>query len=181
MIEPSPPPPPGPPPPPQPPAASEPPGTARPSRRWFLAGGVALVLGGGAGVLAEILHESSPPSPAPPPAALSAAIEAERALLADLDATTGGSPHIRQLVAAVRADHAAHLSALRRTLRATTPVRPPHDVPVHGRPRTLAELRAAERKAAAVAAQHATALDGAAAALLASIAACEATHAELLR
>jgi hypothetical protein len=169
MIEPSPPPSPGPPP---------APGT---SRRWFLAGGAAVVLGGGAGVLAEILPESSPAPPAPPPAALEAAIDAERALLADLDATTGGSPHVRRLVAQARADHVAHLAALRRTLKATTPGHAPKPTPVHGRPRQLAELRAAETRAAAVAAQHAAALDGAAAALLASIAACEATHAELLR
>lgn len=177
MIEPSPQHVPGPPPAPDPQPPSDPP----PTRRWFLAGGAAVVLAGGAGVLAEILHESSPARPAPPPAALVAAIEAERALLADLDATTGGAPHVRRLIAAVRADHLAHLSVLRRTLKATTPMRAPKPAPVRGRPRKLAELSAAESHAAAVAAQHAAALDGAAAALLASIAACEATHAELLR
>ena len=140
-----------------------------------------MLLGGGAGVLAEILQESSPAPPPRPPAALAAAIEAERALIADLDATTGGAPHVRHLIAQARADHVAHLNALRKTLRALAPVPAPKPAPVHGRPRKLAELRAAETKAAAVAAQHAASLAGAAAALLASIAACEATHAELFR
>jgi hypothetical protein len=150
------------------------------SRRWLLAGGTALLLGGGAGVVTERLRHTEPAAPTTAPAALLAAVRAERALLADLDATTGGSPAVRAVIGQVRADHAAHLAALRGILagyssgRAATAKR-------HGRPRTLAQLHAAEEDAARTAAQHADALTGPAAALLASIAACEATHAELLR
>lgn len=150
------------------------------SRRWFLAGGAAVVLGGGAGVLAEVLHESSPAPAAPAPAALASAVEAERVLLATLDGMKGGH-QAPALLAQIRADHAAHLHALRRLL-ATYPRS--ISVPSHqggAQPRTLAQLRGVENQAATDAAQRAAALDGAAAALLASIAACEATHAELLR
>jgi hypothetical protein len=149
------------------------------SRRWFLAGGAAVLLGGGAGVLAEVLHENPPAPATPAPGALISAVDAERVLLATIDAMPDG-PH-RAVVAQIRADHTAHLHALRRLL-ATYP--PPTRTPSHPgftRPRTLAQLRGVETYAAADAARRAAALDGAAAALLASIAACEATHAELLR
>jgi hypothetical protein len=153
------------------------------SRRWFLAGGVAAVLGAGAGVAAEFVHDRHDVTPPPsPPPALKAAAEAERTLIADLDATTGGAPVVRRVIVQARADHAAHLAALSALLAAyrqpspsVSPSAPP------GTPRTLAQLRAAETKAAAAAARHADALRGKQAALLASIAACEATHAELLR
>jgi hypothetical protein len=141
---------------------------------------VAVLVGGGAGAAAEVLGRSEPAGPSAPPATLVAAAQAERALIADLDATAGGRAHARGRLAQVRADHAAHLTALRGVLagyaatEAATGRTP-------GRARTHAHLRAAELHAAQVAARHAAALDGAAAALLASIAACEATHAELLR
>lgn len=151
------------------------------SRRWFLAGGAAVLLGGGAGVLAEVLHEGSPTPASPAPAALVSAVDAERALIAALDAMPAGAHRSRAVVAQIRADHAAHLHALRRLL-ATYPQ--PAKTPGHPgfvQPRTLGQLRGVETHAARDAAQRAAALDGAAAALLASIAACEATHAELLR
>jgi hypothetical protein len=154
------------------------------SRRWFLVGGVAVLLGGGAGALAGELTRSTPtPAAAPlPPAALIAAVRAERALIADLDATTGGTPEVRRVIVAARADHAAHLATLTAILRAHH--RTPGETParrVRGTPRTRAQLRAAEEQAARAAARCAASLDGAEAAVLASIAACEATHAELLR
>jgi hypothetical protein len=153
------------------------------SRRWFLAGGAAALLGGGAGVAADFLHDAGPRPRPPAPAALRAAVAAERALIADLDATTGGAPEVRRIIAAARADHVAHLAALTDLLTRYRPA--PHasaSAPApRGAPRTLAQLRAAEQRAAAAAAQHATALFGAQAAMLASIAASEASHAELLR
>lgn len=150
------------------------------SRRWLLAGGVALVVGGGAGVGADFLSarpRSRPVSPPAPPAELLAAITAERALIADLDATTGGTPPVRQVIVQARADHAAHLRALRGALAGYAKHR---TTPQSGAPRTRAELRRAEERAAAAAGRRAAALSGAHAALLASIAACEATHAALL-
>src|SRR5690349_11543211 len=86
---------------PSPQPATGPPPQPGTSRRWFLAGGVAVVLGAGAGVLAEVLSEDEPPALVAPPAALVAAIEAERTLLADLDATTGGGHAVRQAIAQV--------------------------------------------------------------------------------
>ncbi|MDT4931580.1 MAG: hypothetical protein QOF92_4447 [Pseudonocardiales bacterium] len=156
------------------------------SRRWFLAGGAAVVLAAGGGVGADFLLTKRPsdqPPPAPPDALLAAA-ETERALIADLDATTGGAPAVRQVISQARANHAAHLSALRGLLAdyrtpSPTPSTSPTP-PVRGTPRTAAQLRAAEQRAAATAAQRASALDGTMAALFASIAACEATHAALL-
>jgi hypothetical protein len=167
-----------------------------PSRRWFLAVGAAGLLGAGGGVLAGLQTARRAPTPPPPPPprppqALLAAAEAERALIADLDATTGGVPDLRRVIAQVRDDHAAHLRALvallgqfehvpvRERRRRHVPARK-HRRP-RGTPRTLAQLRAAERRAATAAAEHASALDGGYAALLASVAACEATHAELLK
>jgi hypothetical protein len=152
------------------------------SRRWFLAGGAAVVLGAGAGVLAAAVQDSSPAPPPAPPDALLAAIAAERVLLADLVATTGGTPPVRRVIVQARADHAAHLAALTRLLAGfRMPSAAPSPAPPHGTPRTLAELRGREQQASVVAARNAAALDGGLATVLASIAACEATHAELLR
>ena len=155
------------------------------SRRWFLAGGVAVLLGAGAGVAAEFLtHDSPAPDQPHPPQVLLDAVAAEQALLADLDATTGGAAQVRAVIGQVRADHAAHLAALRGLVdsygvpdRATAS---PSPSPARGTPRTRAALQAAEVRASAVAARRAAALSGGRAALFASIAASEATHAELL-
>jgi hypothetical protein len=141
------------------------------------------VVAAGAGVAAEFVHDRRTTSPPPePPAALAAAADAERALIADLDATTGGAPVVRRVIVQTRADHAAHLAALTELLaRYRQPSASASPAPPRGTPRTLAQLRAAETGASAAAVRHASALHGAQAALLASIAACEATHAELLR
>jgi hypothetical protein len=163
------------------------------SRRWFLAGGAAVLLGAGAGLAAEFAtHEKpAPPQPPTPPRALVDAIAAERALLTDLAATTGGSPAVRAVIRQIRADHATHLMVLTDLVAsygvltgagpassassASSPAPSPS-----GTPRTRAALRDAERRASAAAARHADALTGGQAALLASIAAAEATHADLL-
>jgi hypothetical protein len=147
---------------------------------WSLAGSAALIAGGGAGVAAEILREPSARQRPRPPRALVDAAAAERRLLADLTATTGGSAEVRQLVRAVAADHRAHLVALESLLAAYRAPSGPSSVP-SGVPLTKAQLRDAESGAASAAARRAAGLSGAPAALLASIAACETTHAELLR
>lgn len=153
-----------------------------PARRWFLAAGVAALLGVSGGVIAELrtAHRAKTPPPPQPPEALVAAAEAERALIADLDATTGGTPDVRRVIVQARADHAAHLQALVAMLARFGHVPARQRRRPHGTPRTLAQLRAAEQRAATVAGRRASALDGGYAAVLASIAACEATHAELL-
>ena len=86
--------------------------TPRRSRRWFLAGGLAVVAGAGAGVGADYLRDDSPPLPPRAPAVLVQAAAAERALIADLAATTGGTPDLRLVIEQARADHLAHLAAL---------------------------------------------------------------------
>jgi hypothetical protein len=162
-----------------PPAAQPAPAPVGPSRRWMLAGGAALVAGGAAGAIVELIAADGPAAPPLPPAALLAAVRSEHRLIADLDATTGGTPAVRQVIVQARADHAAHLAALTALLRRYRNVAP--RPAAHGRPRTLAQLHTAEIAASRDTAQRAEALSGAAAALLASIAACEASHAELLR
>ena len=158
-----------------------------PSRRWFLAGGVAVLLGAGAGVTAELLTHRHPARPRPPtpPQALVEAVAVERALLADLDATTGGEPAVRAIIAQVRADHSAHLRALTALVASygelsSAPSPAESSAAPSGTPRTRAALRAAEQQAAAGAAHRANTLTGAHAALLASISAAEASHADLL-
>lgn len=170
-----------PPPPPAEPARQHAPALPTPpTRRWFLAGGLAVLAGAGTGVGAEYLHASTAAPPTKPPAAMVAAAAAERALIADLDATTGGTPDVRRSIVQIRADHAAHLVALTSVLsRYRAPATSPSPAP--GTPRTLAQLRTAEQRASVAAGRRAAALDRSPAALLASIAACEATHAELLR
>jgi hypothetical protein len=158
------------------------------SRRWFLAGGLAVLAGGGAGVGAEFLRErpGRRTPPAGPPAVLVDAVAAERRLIADLDATTGGDPAVRAIIRQARADHVAHLAALRGVVATygrgapSGSVSPSGTSTGPGRPQTGSQLRAAEQRASAAAAARAARLAGGQATLLASIAACEATHAELL-
>jgi hypothetical protein len=162
------------------PSATDP-AKARISRRWFLAGGGAVLIGGSAGVLAGLRPDRPAPQRTPPPATLLAALEAERDLIANLDATTGGTPAVRRVIVAARRDHAAHLAALQALVPPSpaAPASATSSAPT-GTARTAAQLRDAERAASSRAARRAATLHGAEAVLLASIAACEATHAELL-
>jgi hypothetical protein len=163
------------------PSATQPgPAFRGPSRRWFLAGGAGLIAGGAAGAVVELVSDDGPPEPPTAPPALLAAARAERALIADLDATTGGTPAVRQVIGLARADHAAHLEVLTAMLARYRRPPAPHRRP-RGRPRTLAQPHLAEIDAARDAAERAASLAGASAALLASIAACEASHAELFQ
>lgn len=157
-----------------------------PSRRWLLVSGAAVAVGGAAGVAAELVQRRVDAPADRPPQELVAALAAERALIADLDATTGGMPAVRRVVRQARANHAAHLQTLRELVAtysgaASESASPSAGTPTaRGIPRTRAQLRAAEQRASSSAAARAARLDGAHAALLASIAACEATHADLL-
>lgn len=167
-------------------AAPEP-ETRRHPRRWFLGGTAAVLVAGGGGVGAAFLRRTSGPKANPAPAALLAAVATERALLADIDATTGGSAEVRVALRQVRADHAAHLATLAELAAGYDPPKGGSRAPTTagtslagGTPRTLEQLRTAERRAAAAAAGHAATLTDRTATLLASISACEAGHAELL-
>jgi hypothetical protein len=171
------------------------------TRRWFLAGAAAVVLGGAGGAGAQLLHRGPRAvRPAQPGdlRRLAAALAAEEALVRDLDATTGGTTAVRRAIVQIRADHAAHVDALRALIdrypraavsAAAVPSRSASAASgsassaaaPRGTPRTQAQLVAAERHASSQAAARANALRGDLAALFASISACEATHAELLR
>lgn len=122
--------------------------------------------------------------------ALRAAAQAERDLLATVAAALkhAHGAH-RAALQTLRADHTAHLRAIDAAVAdALYPTAPSSTAspsaqhaspPPSGKVR-IAEVRAGEQKAASAAAARAAALTGRDAALLASIAACEATHAELL-
>ena len=159
-------------------ALSEPPAPPRHTRRWILAGGLAILAGGGAGVGAAFLRHRPKHRPPAPPELLLAAAEAERRLIADLVATTGGSAEVRVVIAQATANHRAHLAVLEGLLgHYAPPSTAASRVP--GTPLTKAQLRTAEQAASGTAAARALRLSGRESALFASIAACEASHAEL--
>jgi hypothetical protein len=109
---------------------------------------------------------------------LVAAVEREAALLAGLDASLAADGGDGTLTA-IRANHARHLNAIQTAVRGYAlerPLQPVTAAPALDR----VGLRRAEEHAAQASRTAADRLPDAYAALLASIAACEATHAELL-
>jgi len=152
------------------------------SRRGLLLGGAAIVVAGGGGVAVGALRTVARDEPAGrPPPDLVAALAAERELIAAIDATTGGNAAVRTALHQIRANHLAHLAALRFAVQsfAQSPASAGSSGPSPAQALTVAGLRGAEESASARAAARAARLSGAAATLLASIAACEASHAEL--
>ena len=119
---------------------------------------------------------------------LAAAAAAERALIAATDAAIASSDGgNRAEFHLIRTDHAEHLAALEAAIaQAVYPARAPSGsaaaTGAPGRPATPSRsaLRASEQRAAGACAKRALQLSGADATLLASIAAAEASHAELL-
>jgi hypothetical protein len=105
---------------------------------------------------------------------------AELALIADLDRSIASRSADVTLLRQVRADHTEHLAALTAAIALGTGHSTPVPTPSAGAARTHGELAAAEQAAARSTSLLALTLTGADSALLASIAACEATHAELL-
>jgi hypothetical protein len=149
------------------------------TRRGVLLSAAAVAAAGAAGVAAGVLRAVPVEHSHPPPPELVAALADEQRLLAGIDATTGGDEAVRTALRAIRADHAAHRDALQAAVRSsggTLQGGPPPTATAL----TRAALRAAEQAASLRAAAHAAALTGEQAALLASIAASEASHAELL-
>jgi hypothetical protein len=117
---------------------------------------VAAAAGGGAA-----LATAGPPQPQSghptPPTEVLDAYAAEQRLIAAIDASVQADPALRGDLAPIRADHAAHAAALGR-----------------------GALGAAELQASAAAVRRAAALAGPVATLLASIAASEAAHQQVL-
>ena len=148
------------------------------TRRVVLTCGLGIVAATAAGALVGIADNRATGS-AQAPAELVAARDAERALIAAIDASLAHEATLRTHLAPIRADHSAHLAALEAAIGAyPTPAAMP--AVARAAPLDRAGLRAAERTAAAHGAQRAAVLTGRSATLLASIAACEASHAELL-
>lgn len=159
-----------------------------PSRRGFLLTGVLTALAAGGGVWVALSADGSNSHAAPPAALrdLRAAAAAEQALIDQVDAAARHVQGARgDALRLLRADHVAHLTAIRASIADLVyPAKPAGTTPAP-RPATarvsVAEVRDRERAAAKAAADRAARLTGDAAALLASIAAAEAAHAELLR
>ncbi len=153
-----------------------------PSRRTVVVCAVLSVLAGaGTGVAAAVARpQRAVRDRATVPAPLRTALAREYRLLALTDRLAAEESTLaRQL----HNDHRAHARAVEAAIRevSAAPVTSPTSVS-HAAPTvTRAQVRAAERSAAAAAATDAARLRGKQAALLASIAACEAGHAELLR
>jgi hypothetical protein len=134
---------------------------------------------------------SGPSGPAPA-AELASALTRERQLLAqvaDLIAATLPTDSAHSVLAVIRADHQAHAGAISAliTESGARPAPAPTSSASSGSPTsptppgpTLAGHKSAEQAASDAAASDAARAHGAAAVLLASIAACEAGHAELI-
>ena len=148
------------------------------TRRALLGTGLVVAAGGIGAAVAGLQPRRRPPAPPAAPRQLSDALAREQSLVANVDAALDARPELRQ----VRDDHAAHAAALRQAITRYPAAAPPlvraAPPPAAG---TTAQLRAGELAAARAAAAESAALTGADAALLASISASEATHAELLR
>lgn len=160
--------------------------TTRPailSRRSLLGAGVVLVAGGvGAGIAGIQPRRERAAHVTGAPTELAGALARELSLVANLEATLRHDPSRAVELRAARDDHAAHATALRSAISAYPTPSMSSTPPASGPPAapTIAQLHAAELAAARSAAAESSALTGADAALLASISACEATHAELI-
>lgn len=156
------------------------------TRRRLLTG-LGVVVAGGAGVAlgAITTHPShrgyagrstTQPPPAPP-ALLVSALAREQSLLDRLHGAAN-QPGVAAVVGVLASDHQKHAEALRGLLGNAEPSTPTSSSSTTtGAPvATRTEIVAAERSAATAAATESSGETGAAAVLLASISACEASH-----
>jgi hypothetical protein len=158
------------------------------ARRRVLAGGLA-----GAATLALAgCHPSLPGASAngasPTPRVIDGALAAALTLLGQFDAAIAAQPSLSARLTPLRADHWTHVTALAKAAGRSVPSAAPaspsaspsaatgFDTPAA----TLRTLRAAEKSAQADAVQACLSAPGENAELLGSIAACRATHVELL-
>jgi hypothetical protein len=142
-----------------------------------------------AGVSSGCTTGSETPEPDPVLDALVAVWTGEWQLIRRYDATLARHPSLAARLTSVRDDHAAHARAIGSLITARqSPGATPSAVAVAGKgavPATaaaaLAGLATAETKAAAAATSACMLAAGDTAALLASVAACEASHVVVLR
>jgi hypothetical protein len=150
------------------------------TRRALLGAGVAVLAGGvGAAVAGIQPTRGRDGEPRDAPVLLEQALAREQTLVAGLEAALSGGLGPPIALQAARNDHLAHAAALRSAI-ARYAATSPSSAPPSATTPTVVQLRDAEVAAARAAASESAALAGAHAALLASIAASEATHAELL-
>ena len=105
--------------------------------------------------------------------------EEARALAAAYDRLIVTRPDLTDRLTPLSANHKAHIAELSRLIESSPPPSAPASAPAAEG--TLSELRTAEQEAQRTAAALARTGPGDRAALLGSIAACRATHAEALR
>jgi hypothetical protein len=155
------------------------------SRRAWLGSAGVVAAAASAGALVALVR-LDPVSGHPPgaPDWLPAALAREQQLLHGLDAAVRADPTLGVRLAPLRADHAAHLQVLQvlSSRYGPTPAiaggpSAPASTPT---PTSVARVRQAELAASRATAAAALTAAGGDAGLLASIAACEATHAAVL-
>lgn len=151
------------------------------SRRVFL--GTCLLLSTGVGVGAGLLSTAAPdaepaatPTPLPDRPEIVTAVQRELDLIDELSRAAANNAKLADRVHILNADHRAHAQALQALL--SQPVtRPPHASPaISHRQAGIGHLVSWERAAGDQAMRECAAADAALAPLLASIAACEASH-----
>lgn len=157
---------------------------APPSRRGFLVVGGLAVVSAGTGAWLGVRHGHSSTATVADTRLLTAAADSESALIALIDVLAEHAHGSRAtLLAAIRADHVAHRTAIRAAIAdAMYPRTPPKPRPAvfRGPKPKFGDLTGHEQSAARTARSRAAKLTGGPAALLASIAASEAIHVELL-
>lgn len=155
-----------------------------PSRRQLLTGAAAALLGAPLSAC-EIRRAPRRPAARPTPTAsdrlLSSAAARERALLAAYDDVLARYPDLAPRLGPYRADHAAHLHAVEPGAVVSASVAPStRRTSKKTQAKVRARLREKEEAAAAAYARQVESAPAEHAALLAVLAACEASHAELL-
>jgi hypothetical protein len=158
-------------------------------RAWLGFAGVIAAAATGGVLVAFGRPDAVSGHPPGPPDWLPAALAREQQLLAGIDAAGRVDATLRVRLAALRADHVAHLQVLRdlaaryggtSATSRSTGSQPPSPTTSHRASTGMADVRRAELAASRATAAAALTAAGGDAGLLASIAACEATHAEVL-
>ena len=150
------------------------------SRRQVLVG-AAVVLASGCDPGRDPAPPTARATPTPTDRLLAAAAARERSLLAAYDEVLARHPDLAVRLSPYRADHAAHLLAVEPAAVVSATVAPSaRRTPPREQARLRARLRALEEQAAETYARAAAGAPPGHATLLASLAACEASHAELL-
>lgn len=150
-------------------------------RAWLGAAGIVAVGAAGGAFVALVRPDAVSGHPPGAPEWLPTALAREQQLLHGLDAAIRADPTLGVRLAPMRADHTAHLQVLQGLLRRYGPT------PATGSgsnatpaPVGVAGVRRAELAASRATAAAALTAPGGDAGLLASIAACEATHVAVL-